>query len=238
MPLLLLALWRVGQWKLKRYHSPLLGTIEVLKKYNGEKMLTINTYLQGVSTNKKSIKDSYWYRAAQETVNFCQGRKNPQVLMLGLGSNTISDLIGKKDNKIRQTIIEVDKYIIAACREYFDLDKLPNCQLIQADAYKLAENPRAFGRQFDVIIVDIYTGKPPYVSLESNQPNFIEKILPWLKKDGMILFNRPGHNPEAREDSAELEEYLQTLFQKTELLLIEDPRKIKNNLILGFTKKK
>lgn len=237
IPLLCISLWRIGLWKLKTYHSPLLGKIEVLRKYNGEKLLTINSYAQGVSTEKKSIEKSYWYKIAKEAVDFCHKYNKKEILMLGLGANSITSLIAKMDPKLHLTIVEIDSDIIAACKDYFGLEKLPNYTLIQADAYKLFNNSPSVTKKFDVIIVDIYTGKPPYVSLESNTPTFIEKVITYLKKDGVILFNRPGNTEAARSDSRQLKEYLQTLFKNTCLFDINDSRGYRNNIISASSKK-
>lgn len=238
IPILLLALWRIGLWKLKSYHSPLLGKIEVFRKYNGEKVLTINSYAQGVSVEQKSITQSYWFFIAKKIFDFCQGKKDPQILMLGLGANTIPNLIVRLNPQIHQTLVEIDKCIIEACKKYFRLNELPSYTLITADAYKLLDSKKAFPQKFDAIIVDIFTGKPPYVSLESNQPNFIEKLLPWIKRDGMIIFNRPGNTEGACSDSQKLKEYLATLFKKTNLTNINDSRGYRNNIILGYLPKR
>lgn len=229
--ILLFFYWRLRLKKLEIYKSPLLGKIEIFKKYNGEKVLTINSYPQGVSIEDKSIAKSYWFKIAEIVAQFCQNKKSPKILMLGLGANTIPNIIALKNHKIHQTIIEIDKYIISACRKYFDLDKLPNYQIIQADAFQILSTN--WSKQFDVIIVDIFTGKPPFVSLNSNQPNFITKILPFLNKEGMIIFNRPAHNKEAKNGGFELEKYLKTIFKKTEILEIHDPRRFTNHIILA-----
>jgi len=231
------ALWRIGLWPVKKYISPLLGKIEVVRKYNGEKLLAINGWAQGVSIEDPSIEKSYWFYMARETLKFCRQKKDPRILMLGLGANTIPNLIAQKNPTIHQTLVEIDKYIIQACRECFDLDKLPNYQLIHSDAYKLINKPKAFLFKFDVIIVDIFTGKPPYISLQSNKPTFIEKLLPWLKKEGMIIFNRPGNTQEAREDSRKLQQHLDTIFEKTSFTDIKDPRGYRCNEILAVYKK-
>lgn len=233
IPILLAALWRLNLRHLKTYQSKISGRIDVLQKYNGEKVLNINSYPQGISIEKSSIKKSYWYKIAELSVNFCTSKKNPQILMLGLGANTISNLIARLNPRVKQTLVELDPDIIDACRKYFGLNNLPNYQILQTDAFELAKNPQAFNKKFDCLIVDIFTGRPPFVSLESNKPSFIEQIVFWLKKDGMIIFNRPGHNAEAVSDSKKLEEYLATIFKKTEFYTVKDPRGYKNNIILG-----
>lgn len=232
IPILLFALWRIGLRKLKAYHSPLLGKIEVLQKYNGERILTTNSYIQGISTEKESIKKSYWYCVARQACDFCKNIKDPKVLMLGLGANTIPNLITRLHPFVRQTIVEIDGHIIEACQEFFGLNNLLNYQLIKTDAFKLLANKNAFnGEKFNVIIVDIFNGNPPYVDIKSNQPNFITNLLPHLKKDCMVIFNRPGHTKEVRNDSKKLEGYLATIFKETQVFDIKDPRGFRNNIV-------
>lgn len=227
----LVALWRIRIKSLKKYYSQLFGTVEVVQKYNGEKMLTINSYPQSVSTQDKSINQSYWSCVRDQTIRFCQDKKNPGVLLLGLGGNTIPNLISKTNPEIYFTIVEIDKAVIQACRDFFYLDKLPNYQLIQTDAYKLLEEKNAFKNKFDVIIVDVYIGKPPFVALESSQPGFISQVQKRLKPNGLIIFNWPGHNGEAREDSIKLQNYLRTIFRQVNSFSIDDSRGFKNNVI-------
>lgn len=236
IPILLLALWRIGLRHLKNYQSPLLGKIEVVQKYNGEKMLMINNYIQGISIEKDSVKHSYWFCIADVVAKFCKRKDDPQVLMLGLGANAIPNLISEMNPQIRQTIIEIDKFIIDACRKYFHLDKLPLYQLIQADAYEIFERKENAIPVFDTIIVDIFTGQPPYISLQSNEPSYIEKIIPYLKKDGMIIFNRPAHKEAVRYDGQKLKEYLNTLFKETKIFDIKDPRGFRNYVITATKK--
>jgi len=203
---LLAALWRIGLRKLKSYNSPILGKIKVLQKYNGEKVLTTNSYIQGISTEKDSIKLSYWYCVAKQAGDFCKRVKDPEVLMLGLGANTIPNLISHLNPAAHQTIVEIDDYIIVE-------------------------------KKFDVIIIDIFNGNPPYVDIKSNHPDFITSLLPYLKKDGMVIFNRPGHTESVRSDSQKLENYLSALFAKTKSFDIKDPRGFRNTVITAHMKR-
>lgn len=236
IPILLFAYWRIRLKRLKVYHSKILGKIEIFEKYNKEKTLTINSYIQGVSINDKSIEKSYWFCIAEYTAKFCHNQKGQKVLTLGLGANTIPNLIAKLNPKIHQTIVEIDSSIVTACQEFFNLDKLLNYQLLCTDAYKLIESKNIPNKPFDVIVVDIFTGQPPYIDLKSNEPNFILKLLPFLKKDGLIIFNRPAHNKNARGDGTQLRHYLNTIFKETEILDIKDPRGFRNHIILGKIK--
>lgn len=236
IPLLLTILWRIGIRTLKKYRSTLSGKIEVMQKYNGEMVLATNSYPQGVSIEKASIKQSYWYTIAKLAADHCLEKTRPKVLMFGLGANTISRLIARENRQIKQTVIEYDPIIIQVCRDYFRLDQTPNLKVIQADAYKIVGNKKAFSEPFDAIIIDIFTCQPPYLSHPSNQPPFIKKLLPLLRTDGMILFNRPAHNNAVRKEGAALEKYLKTLFKDTKIILIKDPRGFKNDVIVGVVK--
>lgn len=237
IPFLLWAYFRLRLKKLAQYKSEKLGQITVIEKYDKEKVLTINYYAQGVSIEKISIKQSYWFKVAQHTVKYCKDKKNPRVLMLGLGANTISNLINRLNPKIHQTIVEFDDKIIQACREYFHLDGLTNYKLIHSDVYKLFNQNKMFDKNFDVIIVDIFTGHAPFVDVKSNEANFIQKVTKHLKKDGTIIFNRPAHDESLREGGLKLKKYLTEFFKNTTLLDIKDPRGYRNNIITATQKK-
>ena len=229
LALLLLLVWRIRLRLVRRYRSPLLGRVDVYQKYNGEKVLMINDYAQGVSTEQPSIKQSYWYSIAKQVVAHCKKKKHPQVLFLGLGANTSSSLVNVLAPQISQTLIEIDEYIIRACRDYFGLETMKNTEVVHEDAYQAITTSREWQGKFDVIVIDIFTGKPPFLSSDTNKPPFIQKLLVWLKADGMFLFNRPVNVKGV--DTEELLVYLQTLFTTVTLAEIRDPRGYRNHVI-------
>jgi len=231
IPPLLWCVHRLRIKKIKQYKSEISGLIEVLEKYNGEKILTINKYHHGISINQKDFDKSYWYFIATTALQHLKKKSHPEVLFLGLGANASSGIIDRKDPKIHQTIVEIDKYIVEACQEFFDLEKMRNLTLIEADAYKLIDKRPDFKNKFDVIVVDIFTGIPPYVSTKTNQPPFIEKLNKWSKKDGLIIFNRPANIQSDREDTKKLAAYLKTKFKEVKTSYIRDPRGYQNDII-------
>ncbi len=228
---LLLCFWRLRVKKLKEYHSDILGLIEIWKKYNGEKLLTINKYHHGISTDDKSITRSYWYFIAQQVLNHIKDKKQSEVLFFGLGANTSSRIINDQNPQAHQTIIEIDQSIIEACREFFHLDEMKNVTIIKDDAYKLIDQKPDFKHKFDVIIVDIFTGIPPYVSTKTNQPPFIEKLLKWSKIDGRVIFNRPANIQKDRKDTKKLSKYLKLKFKEVKIVYIKDRRGYQNDII-------
>ena len=231
--ILFFLVWRFRLKKVAVYNSKFSGKIEILQKYNHEQVLMINNYAQGISTNSPSIKQSYWYFLANQAVKHCRRKKNPSVLIYGLGANTTSSIINKLNSQIKQTIVEIDPQIITVCKNHFNLNELKNCQIINQDAFKLLLSKNPFHKKFDVIIVDIFTGIAPFVSKKSNQPNFITKSIRHLKSDGLILFNRPGQDLQTLNECHKLQIYLSTLFQKSSISKIIDPRGYKNNIILA-----
>lgn len=230
--LLLAALWRIGLRRLKTYHSPLLGKIEVWQKYNGEKLLTINNYAQGISAEKESIKQSYFYRIAKEVAAAGKNCRTPQVLMFGLGAATVPTILSRLNSNFEQTVVEIDPQIIAACRDFFNLEQIPNLRVIQADAFKIVRKARPFPEKFDAIVVDIFTGKPPYLVPGSSQYEFWRQLPRFLKPGGVIIFNRPATIRGDQTTSIELQQALSRLFKKTSLLTIRDPRGYKNHLLI------
>ena len=124
-----------------------------------------------------------------------------------------------------------DKKIIEICQEFFDLNQLNNSTIINQDAYLLAKNKKSFRKRFDVIIVDIFTGKEEFGS-EINK-EFIKDISHFLKNDGVAIFNRLGHKKLLREETKKLETFLTYLFKKTEKIFIKDPRGYQNELVIA-----
>ncbi len=214
--------------KLYEKNSPLLGKIEVFEKQNKEKVLTTNSYPQGLSIENPSIKKSYWYKVADLAASY---KKNSNILNLGLGANTIPSLIEKLNPSSKQTIIEIDPYIIEACKKFFNLDNLKNSKIIQADAFTWVNKNLKPETKYDVIIVDIFLGAPPYHDIKSNSPEFVKNLSKLLKKDGMLIFNRPAHKPEIREDGENFAKFLKTLFKNVEIFDIRDPRGFRNHII-------
>ncbi len=226
----LLAYFRLRLKKIKTVKSNFLGKIEILKKYNGEIVLIGAGLPQGVTINDKSIQKSYWYEMALQTVRHCKNKKNCQILMLGLGANTIPRLIAKQNPNIHQSLVEIDPAIISICEEFFQLNSLPKYTLLNVDAYKLVSQ-KALNKKFDVILVDIFTDEDSFVNSKSNSPDFITNLKSSLKTNGLLLFNKPSHNQKTLDDTEKLKKYLKVNFKKVNSKLIVDPRGYKNQII-------
>lgn len=227
---LLWIVWRLRVKKLRIYQSKISGPIEIWQKYNGELVMVNKNCHHGLSIDDKSITKSYWFKVADQVLKQVRGKKSAEVLILGLGANTSSRIINQKSPQTKLTIVEFDPAIIQACRDYFHLNEMENLQLIEADAYKLINKRPDFKKKFDVIVVDIFIGDPPYISTKTNQPSYIEKLVGWLKKDGRMIFNRPIQADQDNE-TEQLIKFLKTEFKTVRSEKIADPRGYKNVVI-------
>lgn len=228
----LLVLRKTYLKKIKIYHSPISGEIGVFQRVNGEKLISLNGYLQSVSIEKTDINQSYWWVISQQILKFVKDIEKPQVLMLGLGGGTIPKLVSKFNPNIYQTIVEIDKMVVKVANEYFHIDKLPNLKIITRDAYKLVSQKTVFSNKFDVIVVDIFVGNRQMVPQTSSDPSFIQDITRYLKNPGIILINRPANTAGFLAQSLELKSYLETIFKKVDQISIKDPRGFKSHVLV------
>lgn len=233
----LLLLIRKLQWKrLKRYESPHSGFVDVSEKWNGEKVLMTNYFVQGVSTEKPSITKSYWYTVAKSAASHSLKKRHPEILFIGLGANTSSSLLSKMNTDIKQTIVEIDPFVIQACREYFALDKTPNLEIVNSDIYAVLKTKKIdWKKKFDTIVIDTFDAQPPYLLSGSHDPEFLEKLYIWLKEDGQFLFNIPVKTQGIHVDV--LLNFLKTIFKTVTYQIIRDPRRYRNYVINASLKK-
>lgn len=222
--------WRIRLKRIKKYISKYSGVVEIKQIYTGEKRMFINLCTQGIAITDKNIEKTYWYEFAKSTIDFCQNKKDPKILILGLGANTESLIINKQNPNIHQTIIEIDEAIIDACKKYFDLDTLTNYTLIHDDAYKVIQQKEYFNT-FDVIIVDILTGEQNQLQYQSGTDNFVSQLRKLVKPNGMILFNSPAHVKKSRSHTIDFLAYLNTHFKNVSYHVITYPSGFNNYAI-------
>ena len=234
---LILVYFRLRVKKLKTYRSSLTGTIIVWEKYNKERLLTTNGFSQGVSIKNKSISKSYWYFQAEQIVKHCKIRKDPIILWLGLGAGTGPQLVAKENSNIRQLAIEFDPLIVQAAREYFSLNTISNLTIIQNDAYKEIITLSKRRKNFDAIVVDIFTNDDPVNGKRSSENDFLRNVSKLLKSDGILIFNRLAHTKEEKERTRQLIYQLEKSFKSVYWSFIKDSRGYQNEVILTSGKK-
>ncbi len=118
-------------------------------------------------------------------IGFERIRKMNHILVLGVaGGSVIKTLTNevKYTNKI--TGVEIDANVIALAKKYFELDAVPNLELVIDDAFEFVLKTR---EKYDLIIIDIFQ--------DTTMPNFlfetffVSRLLDILTSNGMYLFN-------------------------------------------------
>jgi spermidine synthase len=124
-------------------------------------------------------------RKGLKYIGFERIRNFKSVLILGVaGGSVIKTLVDeiKFDGKI--TGVEIDESIINIANRYFELDKIPNLEIVIDDAFEYVLKTK---RAYDLIIIDIFQ--------DTTMPNFlfedffINRVNSLLNINGFILFN-------------------------------------------------
>jgi spermidine synthase len=124
-------------------------------------------------------------RKGLKYIGFERIRNFKSVLILGVaGGSVIKTLVDeiKFDGKI--TGVEIDESIINIANRYFELDKIPNLEIVIDDAFEYVLKTK---RTYDLIIIDIFQ--------DTTMPNFlfedffINRVNSLLNINGFILFN-------------------------------------------------
>ncbi|MEO8253599.1 MAG: fused MFS/spermidine synthase [Flavobacterium sp.] len=139
-----------------------------------------------------SLNTNYSYGSLQrilklglKNIGFSKIQKMDHILILGVaGGSVIKTLINDIQFKGKITGVEIDSEMIQIANQYFQLNEIPQLQIVIDDAFefvlKTTEN-------YDLIVVDIFQDiKMPHFLFENY---FIDRICFLLKSKGFILFN-------------------------------------------------
>lgn len=130
-------------------------------------------------------------------------------LVLGLATGMVAKLINKKFKNAKIVGVEIDPVMIDIGKKYFDLDKIPNLEILNQDAKRYTLNAK---EQFDLILVDLYLGDQPPSFLYS--PKFLKE----LKKLGKLVIINHLFYDEAKKSKAQaLIKQLDKYFKKITL---------------------
>jgi spermidine synthase len=100
------------------------------------------------------------------------------ILVLGVaGGSVIKTLVDEIKYKGKITGVEIDAEIIAIANEYFQLNEIPNLEIIIDDAFEFVLKTK---EKYDLIIIDIFQ--------DTKMPNFLfEKF--FTKRVGFLISN-------------------------------------------------
>lgn len=134
-------------------------------------------------------------RKGLKYIGFERIRNFESVLILGVaGGSVIKTLVDEIKFKGKITGVEIDRDIIDIANNYFQLDKIPNLEIVIDDAFEYVLKTKL---KYDLIIIDIFQ--------DTTMPNFlfedffIQRINSLLNLNGFILFNTMVINQKQEE---------------------------------------
>ncbi|MBI3379727.1 hypothetical protein HY029_03175 [Candidatus Gottesmanbacteria bacterium] len=185
--------------------SPLNGEIKVVEFF-GKLILYVNDAEQSGGTIA-----GMWQKAVKKVQS--SKFKVQSCLILGLGGGTVIKILQKYYPEVYMDVIEFDLAIIDIAKKYFDIGKIDNLNIINADAFKWIKQVR---NNYDLIIFDLYVGKTN--PRKSRTIDFLKDLKKILKKAGIILFNAHYQNDEGEYDK--LLKDCRQVFTIVDLILI------------------
>ncbi len=124
-------------------------------------------------------------RKGLKYIGFERIRKFESVLVLGVaGGSVIKTLVDEIKFGGTITGVEIDPVVVDIAKEYFQLEQIPNLELVVDDAFEFVLKTK---KQYDLIIIDIFQ--------DTTMPNFlfedffINRINELVEINGFILFN-------------------------------------------------
>lgn len=157
------------------------GEIRVVD-FGSIRRLLVGGLVQSISLNEVNLEGKVWGRLAQPPFDLPE---NPKVLMLGLGGGTTAHIINKTLSPSLIRVVENDPQIIEIAKNYFDLEKIDNLEVVNQDAFKYLET---LGEKFNYVIIDLYAGKD--FPKEGSEISFYQNIQKVLGKSGGFVVNR------------------------------------------------
>jgi spermidine synthase len=187
------------------------GKINVWEK-EGSLVLEVGGYPQSISLNTADLPQRYWYKAVEEVGS----RLNEPVraLLIGVGGGTILHLLSRKFPKLQMTGVEIDEEILKIARQFFELDKIPNLEIVTGDGGEYVASYQ--GDPFDFVFLDAYLGGNFPIHFEEEQ--FLRHLREITNPTGLIVINRTGGF-----SRSQFGEILGRVFAKVEVVRIPLP---------------
>lgn len=180
---------------------------EVKSKYSGKLTVTDGygtRYVStGIWTQSGGVIKDVWEPILKKV-----GKKQKSWLVLGLATGTVAQMIAKKYQPSKIVGVEIDPEMIRIGKKYFDLDKIPNLEIVNIDAAKYKNR-----EQSDFVLVDVYQGDvlPKFVYSEKFLNNRLGNI---------VVFNHLFYTPDHKKKAEELIDKLREKYPKIELVRV------------------
>lgn len=161
-------------------------------------------------------------------IGFEKVKNMNQILVLGVaGGSVIQTLRNEIGHRNLIIGVEIDEQIIKLANTYFNLDKIPNTQIIPYDAFEYVLTTK---KQFDLIIVDLFE--------DTQMPSFLYENHFWFRlaqilcPNGKVLYNTMELSPEQTQMNQNFTQRIAHIFEVEMLKKVE----IHNQIII-LTKK-
>ncbi len=184
---------------LEEVESKFSGTLTVTEGYGTRYVST------GMWTQSGGIITDVWSPVLKKLKN----PKNKSWLVLGLATGTVAHMISKKYQPTKIVGVEIDPEMIHIGKKYFDLDKIPNLEIVNKDASDLSFDIGLF----DITLVDMYLG--------DQLPKFVysQKFIKSLPGD-VIVFNHLFYTNMQKENAQKLVDILKKNYSKIQLVRV------------------
>jgi len=125
----------------------------------------------------------FWY--TRQIVQLTAQVPNKQnILILGGGAFTIPEYLARQYPRSSIDVVEIDPSLKTIATQYFDYQSLPNITAIDGDARTYINSA---SKQYDVVIVDVYSDVSVPFSLLTNE--YAEKLRAGLTTEGTVIVN-------------------------------------------------
>ncbi|MFC1621974.1 hypothetical protein ACFL13_01125 [Patescibacteria group bacterium] len=155
------------------------------------------------------------------------------LLFFGLGGGTTQHLVSQAFPGIHITSIEIDPAMVEIAKKYFDIDRIPNHDIITGDACGVVMEPRNYGigkRSFQCAVVDIYVGDK-YPDL-GKAGNFVGAVKEMVAPGSLVIFNRI-YTKNHQEDVNNFVKFIEGFFNDVQTYVVAGYTNSDNILIYG-----
>lgn len=137
------------------------------------------------------------------------------VLILGFGTGSIAEIIGKYKQDCIIDGVEIDNKVIELGEKYFHTNSLKNVTIHCAAADLFLKNCQ---KRFDLIIIDVYHDIKVPEELETKQ--FLVCVKNALNTGGLVIFNKFICTKTSRDQIPSLKELYEKTFKNLKIMTI------------------
>ena len=155
--------------------------------------------------------------------------KHSQVLVLGFGGGSIATIL-RNELELPNSItgVDLDEMVIKAGREHFNLDKIPDVEIVIEDAFEFIKKCQ---HKFSLIAVDLYINDK--VPEKFMQAEFIAEVSRCLESGGKLVFNKLVSGLDDRAEFKQLEALFENYFKEVKTFKISVNKFSPNMMITG-----